>query len=91
VVRLAVSPFGPVTVAFVVPFARVTLRDDVFPFGPVVLELTLPALRVDVLVEVLPFAPVAVVLRARCADAPAARINIAAAAVKIRDFIEVLL
>jgi hypothetical protein len=91
VVRLALWPAGPVTVALVVPFARVTLREDVFPFGPVVLELTLPALRVAVLVAVLPFAPVAVVVRVRCADAPAARIKTAASMVKNRDFIEVLL
>ena len=89
--RVALSPFGPLTVAFVVPFDRFTLREEVFPFGPVVLELTLPALRVAVRVAVLPFAPVAVVVRVRCADAPAVMIRTAAATVRIRAFIEVLL
>jgi hypothetical protein len=69
----------------------VTLREEVLPFGPVVLELTLPRLRVAVRVAVFPFAPVAVVVRVRCAEAPVARSRTAAAAIRIRAFIEVLL
>jgi hypothetical protein len=77
----------PVTVAVVVPLARVTLRDVEFPFGPVVLELTLPALRVTLRVAVRPPEPVTVAVRVRCAEAPVASNSTAAAAIAIREFI----
>jgi len=91
VVRVADLPFGPVTVAFVVPPERVTLREAVLPLGPVVDELTLPALRVAVRVAVFPFGPVTVVFFVCCAEAPVAKSRTAAALIQSREFIVILL
>jgi hypothetical protein len=60
-VRVAVLPFGPVTVEFTLPSPRVVLRVAVFPFGPVTVAFTSPVPRpITVRVAVLPFGPVTV-------------------------------
>ena len=55
-------PFGPVTVAEVLPGVRLTLRVAVWPFGPVAVVLTWPPPRVVVALAVLPLGPVTVLV-----------------------------
>jgi hypothetical protein len=62
VVRLAVCPFGPVTVVELPPAERSVDRVVVPPFGPVVVAVTSPVPRpVTVRFAVPPFGPVTVV------------------------------
>jgi hypothetical protein len=59
-VRLALFPFGAVTVAEALPAVRETLRVADCPFGPVTVESTLPPPRVVLRVALCPFGPATV-------------------------------